>query len=35
MTEVLGGEIKDGDAVIIEDRQPPAKAASGPGMRMF
>jgi HlyD family secretion protein len=35
MTEVLGGEIKDGDAVIIEDRQPPAKANSSPGMRMF
>jgi HlyD family secretion protein len=35
MTEVLGGEIKDGDAVIIEDRQPPAKAGGGPGMRLF
>lgn len=35
MTEVLGGEIKDGDAVIIEDRQPPAKANGGPGMRLF
>jgi HlyD family secretion protein len=35
MTEVLGGELKDGDAVIIEDRQPPAKANSGPAMRMF
>jgi HlyD family secretion protein len=35
MTEVLGGEIKDGDAVIVEDRQPPAKANSGPGMRLF
>lgn len=35
MTEVLGGELKDGDAVIVEDRQPPAKANSGPGMRMF
>jgi HlyD family secretion protein len=35
MTEVLGGEIKDGDAVIIEDRQPSAKATSSPGMRMF
>jgi HlyD family secretion protein len=35
MTEVLSGEIKDGDAVIVEDRQPPAKANSGPGMRLF
>jgi len=34
MTEVLSGEIKEGDAVIIEDRQPPAKNA-GPGMRLF
>jgi HlyD family secretion protein len=35
MTEVLGGEIKDGDAVIVEDRQPPAKANTGPSMRLF
>lgn len=35
MTEVLGGEIKDGDAVIIEDRQPPTKASGGPSMRLF
>lgn len=36
MTEVLSGDIKDGDAVIVEDRQPPAsKASSGPGMRLF
>lgn len=35
MTEVVGGELKEGDAVIVEDRQPPAKAASGPPMRMF
>ncbi len=35
LTEVLGGEIKDGDAVIVEDRQPPAKANGGPGMRLF
>ncbi|MDO8988435.1 MAG: efflux RND transporter periplasmic adaptor subunit [Sideroxyarcus sp.] len=35
MTEVVGGELKEGDAVIVEDRQPPAKANSGPGMRMF
>jgi HlyD family secretion protein len=35
MTEVVAGELKDGDAVIIEDRQPPAKANGGPGMRLF
>jgi HlyD family secretion protein len=35
VTEVLGGEIKAGDAVIVEDRQPPAKNGSGPGMRLF
>lgn len=34
-TEVLSGALKEGDAVIVEDRQPPAKAASGPTMRMF
>lgn len=34
MTEVLGGEIKEGDAVIVEDRQPPAKSGST-GMRLF
>jgi HlyD family secretion protein len=35
LTEVLAGELKDGDAVIVEDRQPPAKANGGPGMRLF
>ena len=34
MTEVLGGEIKEGDAVVVEDRQPPAKSTST-GMRLF
>jgi HlyD family secretion protein len=34
MTEVVGGDLKEGDAVIIEDRQPPAKP-SAPGMRLF
>ncbi len=37
-TEVIGGELKEGDKLIVEDRQPPAAksgAASGPGMRMF
>ncbi len=35
-TEVLGGELKEGAAVIIEDSQPPAKSSSGPpGMRLF
>jgi HlyD family secretion protein len=35
MTEIVGGELKEGDAVIVEDRQPPAKPAAGPGMRLF
>jgi HlyD family secretion protein len=35
MTEVLGGELKDGDAVVTEDRQPSAKGIGGPGLRMF
>lgn len=35
MTEVAGGEIKEGDAVIVEDRQPPEKKSGGPGMRLF
>lgn len=35
MTEVLGGEVKEGDAVIVEDRQPPAKSGGGSGMRLF
>jgi len=35
MTEVLGGEIKGGDAIIVEDLQPPAKGGRGPGMRFF
>lgn len=34
MTEILGGELKEGDTVIIEDRQPPAKPAAS-GMRLF
>ena len=34
-TEIVGGELKAGDEVIVEDRQPPAKAPSGPGMRLF
>jgi HlyD family secretion protein len=34
MTEVLGGEIKEGDAVIVEDLQPPAKSGRNP-MRFF
>ena len=35
MTEVLGGELKEGAAVIVEDRQPPVKNSSSPGMRLF
>ena len=35
-TEVLGGEIKEGAAVVVEDSQPPAKSSGGsPGMRLF
>ena len=34
-TEVVGDTIKEGAAVIIEDRQPPAKASASPGMRLF
>ena len=35
-TEVLGGDLKEGTAVIVEDSQPPAKGSSGPpGMRLF
>lgn len=34
MTEIIDGELKEGDAVIVEDRQPPAKPAA-PGMRLF
>jgi len=35
-TEVLGGDLKEGAAVIVEDSQPPAKGSSGPpGMRLF
>lgn len=34
MTEIVNGELKAGDALIVEDRQPPAKPAT-PGMRLF
>jgi hypothetical protein len=32
---VVGGELKEGDAVIVEDRQPPANKPNAPGMRLF
>ena len=35
MTEIVGGEIKEGVAVIVEDSQPPAKKSGTPGMRLF
>ncbi len=35
MTEVVGGELKEGAAVIVEDSQPPAKKAAATGMRLF
>jgi len=34
-TEVVGDTLKEGQAVITEDRRPPAKAAGAPGMRLF
>ena len=35
-TEVLGGELKEDNAVIVEDSQPPAKDSGAPrGMRLF
>jgi HlyD family secretion protein len=34
-TEVVGDELKEGAAVIVEDRQPPAKANAGSGVRLF
>lgn len=33
-TEVVGGELKEGMELIVEDRQPPAKPGA-PGMRLF
>ncbi len=35
LTEVLGGDLKEGAAVIVEDSQPPAKNSGSPGMRLF
>jgi HlyD family secretion protein len=35
MTEVLGGDLKDGDKVIMSDRQPPAKDSGQRGPRFF
>ena len=35
MTEVVSGELKEGAAVIVEDRQLPAKNSKSPGMRLF
>lgn len=35
MTEVLGGKLKEGDKVIVEDLQPASKNSSGPPMRLF
>jgi len=34
-TEVVSGDLKEGSAVIVEDRQPPAKSSTSPGMRLF
>jgi HlyD family secretion protein len=35
MTEVLGGDLKEGTEVITADRQPPAKSQSSRGPRLF
>ncbi|MBI5921893.1 MAG: efflux RND transporter periplasmic adaptor subunit [Betaproteobacteria bacterium] len=34
-TEVTGGDLAEGAAVVVEDRQPPAKTGGPPGMRLF
>jgi len=34
-TEVLGGELKEGAIVILEDRQPSTKKSGGSAMRLF
>ena len=34
-TEVVAGDLKEGTAVIVEDKQPPAKASSSSPMRLF
>ena len=35
MTEVIGTDLKEGTAVIVEDRQPPVKNSGSPGMRLL
>ncbi|MGO8756164.1 MAG: efflux RND transporter periplasmic adaptor subunit [Gallionellaceae bacterium] len=35
MTEVRGGDLKEGDTVITADRQPPGKSQSSRGPRLF
>lgn len=35
MTEVLGGELKEGDKVIVEDTQPVTKSSGSTPMRLF
>ncbi len=35
MTELVGGELKEGDTIITADRQPPAKAQSSRSPRLF
>jgi HlyD family secretion protein len=34
-TEVVAGDIKEGAAVIVEDKQPPAKTSASSPMRLF
>lgn len=35
MTEVVSGDLKEGDKVVVTDRQPPAKAGAQRGPRLF
>lgn len=35
LSEIVGGDLQAGAEVIVEDRQPPAKTAGAPGMRLF
>jgi len=35
LSEIVSGDLTEGAAVIVEDRQPPAKATGGPGPRLF
>jgi len=34
-TEIIGGDLSEGAAVVVEDRRPPAKTGGPSGMRLF